>query len=88
MLVEWQLVQDDGYVQATIRHDLRRLQIPLVAGRLGRYILSQQIIEPIAGRTLRCMQALVEERVGMVSGECALLADREPVRTATQIQDV
>lgn len=60
MLVEWRLVQHDGFVRATIRHDLRPLQLPFVASRLGRYLLADQFIEPVAGRTLGCMKALVE----------------------------
>jgi protein-S-isoprenylcysteine O-methyltransferase Ste14/ribosome-associated toxin RatA of RatAB toxin-antitoxin module len=64
MLVEWRLVQHDGFVRATIRHDLRPLRIPFVASRLGRYLLADQFIEPVAGRTLGCMKALVEGQDG------------------------
>jgi protein-S-isoprenylcysteine O-methyltransferase Ste14/ribosome-associated toxin RatA of RatAB toxin-antitoxin module len=60
MLVEWRIVQHDGFVRATIWHDLRHLQLPFVASRFGRYVLADQFIEPIAGRTLGCMKALVE----------------------------
>jgi protein-S-isoprenylcysteine O-methyltransferase Ste14/ribosome-associated toxin RatA of RatAB toxin-antitoxin module len=62
MLVEWRLVQHEGFVRATIWHDLRHLQIPFVASRFGRYALADQFIEPVAGRTLGCMKALVEEQ--------------------------
>jgi uncharacterized membrane protein len=64
MLVEWRLVQHDGFVRATIRHDLRPLQLPFVASRLGRYLLADQFIKPVAGRTLGCMKALVEGQDG------------------------
>ncbi|HEU5328704.1 MAG TPA: methyltransferase, partial [Thermomicrobiales bacterium] len=62
MLVEWRIVQHEGFVRATIWHDLRLLQIPFVASRFGRYILADQFIEPVAGRTLGRMKALVEGR--------------------------
>jgi uncharacterized membrane protein len=62
MLVEWRIVQHDGFVRATIWHDLRHLQIPFVASRFGRYVLADQFIEPVAGRTLGCMKVLVEEQ--------------------------
>ncbi|MGN6811870.1 MAG: methyltransferase [Thermomicrobiales bacterium] len=62
MLVEWRIVQHDGFVRATIWHDLRHLQLPFVASRFGRYVLADQFIEPVAGRTLDCMKALVEGR--------------------------
>lgn len=58
--VEWRIEQRAGYVRATITHDLTRLAHPLVALPLGRYILAHWFIDPVAGKTLGCMRALIE----------------------------
>ena len=60
MQVEWTIEQRDGFARATIRHDLRRLAHRIVATPLGRYILAHWFIDPVAGKTLRCMRDLVE----------------------------
>ena len=60
MYVEWHLEQHEGYVRATIMHDLERLTYPLVALPLGRYILTHWFIDPVAGKTLGCMRDLIE----------------------------
>lgn len=60
MGVEWRLPQRDGVTTATIAHDLRGLTHPIVATPLGRYILARHMIDPVAGRTLATMKALIE----------------------------
>jgi hypothetical protein len=60
MAVEWRIVQHDGFVRATIVHQLDNLHHRIVRTRLGRYILAEQLIAPVAGRTLGRMKQLVE----------------------------
>ena len=67
MAVEWRIVQHDGYVRATIGHDLGDLRYPIVRTRLGRYILAEHFIAPVAGRTLGRMKQLVEAGASAVA---------------------
>ena len=60
MAVEWRIVQHDGFVRATIIHRLDNLHYRIVRTQLGRYVLAEQLITPVAGRTLRRMKQLVE----------------------------
>jgi len=60
MYVEWRIEQHEGFVRATITHDLTRLAYPLVAMPLGRYILAHWFIDPVAGKTLACMRDIIE----------------------------
>ncbi len=59
MIVEWRIVADGGLVRATIRHDLDS-RYPILRSRLGEYILGHQVIDYVAGRTLRRIKELVE----------------------------
>jgi hypothetical protein len=61
MVVEWRIVRYDGFVRATIAHDLRS-PYAIIRTRLGEYILSQQFVAHIAGRTLARIKELVEGR--------------------------
>lgn len=47
-----------------ISHDLAALRLPLVRTRLGRQIISEQFIAPIASRTLASVKKAVESRRG------------------------
>lgn len=60
MLVEWRIVQHDGFVRATIFHELSTSLYAIVRSRLGEYVLGRHFIEPVAGRTLGCIKELVE----------------------------
>ena len=60
MRVQWRIVQHDGFVRATIVHDLDDLRYWIVRTRLGRYVLADHFIAPVAGRTLRRMKQLAE----------------------------
>lgn len=60
MAVEWRIVQHDGFVRVTIAHDLGQLAYGIVRGRLGRYVLAEHFIAPVAGRTLGRFKELVE----------------------------
>ena len=60
MAVEWRIVQHAGFVRATIAHDLEHLVYPIVRSRLGRYVLAEHFITPVAGRTLGRFKELVE----------------------------
>ena len=60
MLVEWRIVQHDGFVRATIFHELSASPYAIVRSRLGEYILGKHFIEPVAGRTLGRIKELVE----------------------------
>ncbi len=60
MAVEWRIVQHDGFVRATIVHRLDNLRYRIVRTRLGRYVLADQLIAPVAGRTLARLKQLVE----------------------------
>ena len=77
MAVEWRLVQRDGYVRATITHDLDDLRHRIVRTRLGRYVLAEHFIAPVAGRTLSRMKQLVEAGASAVAAGGADRA-REP----------
>ena len=59
MEVEWRIVQHDGFVRATIVHDLRS-PYALIRSRVGAYLLGHQFIEYIAGSTLRRIKDLAE----------------------------
>lgn len=59
MAVEWRIVQHDGFVRATIVHDLNS-PYAIIRSRLGAYILGTHFVEYIAGRTLRRIKDLVE----------------------------
>lgn len=76
MAVEWHLTERDGTTQAVITHDLTHLAYRLVASPLGHYALGQQLINPVAGRTLATMKRWVE--AGATSPEdAAKLAARQ-----------
>jgi ribosome-associated toxin RatA of RatAB toxin-antitoxin module len=47
-----------------ISHDLAALQLPLVRTRLGRQIISEQFIAPIASRTLASVKKAMESHRG------------------------
>jgi len=47
-----------------ISHDLAALKLPLVRTRLGRHIISEQFIAPIASRTLASVKKAVESHRG------------------------
>jgi ribosome-associated toxin RatA of RatAB toxin-antitoxin module len=50
--------------RVTISHDLATLQVPLVRTRLGRLIISEQFIAPIASRTLASVKKAAEAHHG------------------------
>ena len=70
MVVEWRIVRHAGFVRATIAHDLRS-PYAIIRTRLGEYILGQQFVAHIAGRTLRTIKELVEGRRSKVEGHAA-----------------
>jgi len=59
MDVEWRIIESDGLVRATILHDLES-PYAIIRSRLGEYILGHQVVDYVAGRTLRRMKELVE----------------------------
>jgi uncharacterized membrane protein len=59
MEVEWRIIERDGLVRATILHDLDS-PYAIIRSRLGEYILGHQVVDYVAGRTLRRMKELVE----------------------------
>jgi ribosome-associated toxin RatA of RatAB toxin-antitoxin module len=61
MDVGWLVRQEGELVRVTIRHDLS-LEVPLVRTGLGRWIVGEFFVGAVAGRTLACLRAAVEER--------------------------
>ncbi len=78
MAVEWNLVRRDGGVRATITHDLTHLAYRLVASRAGHYVLGEQLINPVAGRTLATMKRWVEAGAATPDDASALAARETP----------
>lgn len=76
MAVEWQLTERDGTTRAVIAHDLTQLAYRLVASPLGHFVLGQQLINPVAGRTLATMKRWVEAGA-TTPEEAAILAARQ-----------
>ena len=62
MEVAWAIVQHDGFVRATIAHDLTS-PYWIIRTRLGEYILGRQVVDYVAGRTLRRIKELVESEL-------------------------
>lgn len=60
MWVEWRLEPLAGRVAVTISHDLA-YPVPVFGQLFARYIVGGLFVENIAGKTLRCFKALVEE---------------------------
>lgn len=76
MAVEWRLAEREEMVRATITHDLTNLAHRIVASRLGHYVLGEQLINPVAGRTLATMKRWIE--AGATSPDsAAMLAARD-----------
>jgi ribosome-associated toxin RatA of RatAB toxin-antitoxin module len=59
MSVEWSFTPVDGGIDVTILHELT-LTRPVIASRLGKWIVGRFFVEPIADRTLRHIKALAE----------------------------
>lgn len=59
MDVEWRIVRENGVVRASIAHELDS-PYAIVRSRLGEYIVGQQFVAYIAGRTLARIKELVE----------------------------
>ena len=78
MAVEWRLTQGDGISRATIAHDLTNLAYRIVASRLGQYVLGEQLINPVAGRTLETMKRWVEAGADSPDAAAALAAREAP----------
>ena len=64
MRVAWIFDPIPGGTRIVISHDLAGLGVPLVRTRLGKDIVAQQFIGPIASRTLAGMKAALESRNG------------------------
>jgi aromatase len=68
MRVVWQMVQDGGQTEVTIRHALAA-DWPLVSGWLGQVVIGDFFVEHIAGQTLRYLCAHAEcEEAGRILG--------------------
>ena len=65
MEVEWSIQPAGGVVRVTIVHDLT-LKTPIVRTAVGKWIVGNVFVKPIATRTLRAIKALVERRRGSV----------------------
>ena len=59
MRVYWELQETEGGTDVSIHHELS-LEIPLIRTALGRWIVSEGFIRPIASRTLACMKRKAE----------------------------
>ena len=59
MKVEWRIDPGPGGSHVTIRHALDP-PIPLFGDMYARVIIGQLFVHNIAGKTLRCMQTIVE----------------------------
>lgn len=71
MHVEWHIVQHDGFVRASITHELDS-PYAIVRSRLGEYILGEQFVAYVAGRTLGRMKELVEAEAAKDVRTCKL----------------
>jgi len=61
MEVAWTIVRRDGLVRAAITHELTS-PYWIIRSRLGEHILGRQVVDYVAGRTLRRIKELVEAR--------------------------
>jgi ribosome-associated toxin RatA of RatAB toxin-antitoxin module len=59
MRVYWEFSDGDGFTDVTIFHELL-LEVPLVRTRLGKWVVSEGFIRPIATKTLTWMKRCVE----------------------------
>ena len=59
MKVYWEFVEVDGGTDVTIYHELA-LEVPFIRNRLGKWIVSEGFIRPIASKTLHWMKRTVE----------------------------
>jgi ribosome-associated toxin RatA of RatAB toxin-antitoxin module len=59
MDVEWRIEPQAEGVRVSIRHDLC-LQVPLIRGAVGRWVIGELFVKAIASRTLACLKARVE----------------------------
>ena len=60
MWVEWRLEDRGDRIHVTIEHDLT-YPIPVVGTWFARYVVAGLFVENIAGKTLRCIKAIVEK---------------------------
>lgn len=59
MWVEWHIEPLEGMVRVRIDHDLD-YPVPVLGALFARYIVCGLFVENIAGKTLRCIKALIE----------------------------
>jgi ribosome-associated toxin RatA of RatAB toxin-antitoxin module len=59
MDVEWRIDPCEGGTRVEIWHGLD-LELPLIGSRLGAWIVGEQFVRVIAGRTLACLKRKVE----------------------------
>ncbi len=60
MSVEWRLVPEGDAVRVTISHTLT-YPVPLLGPLFAEWIVGRLFVHNIAGKTLRCIKAMVEE---------------------------
>jgi ribosome-associated toxin RatA of RatAB toxin-antitoxin module len=65
MWVEWRMEPLGDHVRVAIEHDLT-YPVPLLGPWFARYIVGGLFVENIAGKTLRCIKAIVEAEGGAV----------------------
>lgn len=64
MRVAWIFDPIPQGTRVIISHDLAALRLPFVRTRVGRHIIAEQFIAPIASRTLASMKAFAEAHRG------------------------
>jgi ribosome-associated toxin RatA of RatAB toxin-antitoxin module len=64
MAVEWRIDPCREGTQVVIWHGLS-LELPLVGSRLGAWIVGEQFVRVIAGRTLACLKERVESEAAV-----------------------
>jgi hypothetical protein len=59
MWVEWRLENQEGGVHVAIWHELA-YAVPLLGPLFAKYVVGRLFVENIAGKTLRCLKAIIE----------------------------
>jgi hypothetical protein len=62
MWVEWRLEPRGDSVHVTIEHRLT-YPVPVLGPLFAKYIVGRLFVENIAGKTLQCIKAIVEEGI-------------------------